>query len=355
MGSTGAAPPPGHRRGHLPRGFQVCRPLTEALGLLSDYDVVVVDEALQLSAEEFGRLDAMFMAAGKRLLLLLLMGDGWQLPSIHPEQAARPRRPPARGPALRPSRAAGEAGLPALYHKPMGADGRRFVNRLCHCRKAWSGHHEPTNLDIEDVLRRTEGRTTFVTCTRRGAARINALAVEVLALHQPARAVPGPHRGGPPRRRGQLHGGGQAARGPAPAPHVFEPYRGLRVVLTRNQDKARHYGNGMLATVEAFHAETKAVQVLTESGQRLAIYPFTDTDLPNGLRAVYYPLRVGYAGTIHKYQGAELDHVTLWLDRPWCAAAAYVALSRVRRDEDYLIGGIVIIGFIGSRPVCPVV
>ena len=60
--------------------------------------------------------------------------------------------------------------------------------------------------------------------------------------------------------------------------------------------------------------------------------------MPRG-QAVYYPIRVGYAGTIYKFQGAELSHITVWLDRKFSRAAGYVALSRVVTDEDYLIGG----------------
>ena len=33
--------------------------------------------------------------------------------------------------------------------------------------------------------------------------------------------------------------------------------------------------------------------------------------------------------------------VTIWLDRPHMKAAAYVAMSRVRRDDEYLLGGVV--------------
>ncbi|MCR9258075.1 MAG: helicase C-terminal domain-containing protein [Alphaproteobacteria bacterium] len=52
-----------------------------------------------------------------------------------------------------------------------------------------------------------------------------------------------------------------------------------------------------------------------------------------------YPIRPGYACTIHKQQGAELERITIWLDVPFMRAAGYVAMSRVRRDENYLIGG----------------
>ena len=51
--------------------FLLYRPLSEALALLTEFDVVVIDEVLQLSAEEFGRVDAMFVAAGEALVAAL--------------------------------------------------------------------------------------------------------------------------------------------------------------------------------------------------------------------------------------------------------------------------------------------
>ena len=38
-------------------------------------------------------------------------------------------------------------------------------------------------------------------------------------------------------------------------------------------------------------------------------------------------------------QGMTLPHITLWLDVPCCRAGAYVAMSRVSMDQDYLIAG----------------
>ncbi len=79
----------------------------------------------------------------------------------------------------------------------------------------------------------------------------------------------------------------------------------------------------------------------------LSVWPYTDDEVPpcgrhgSHGRVVYYPVRLGYGSTIYKFQGAELEHVTVWLDRPGVPAAGYVALSRVKKDTDYLIGGIV--------------
>eukprot|EP00434_Breviolum_minutum_P045362 symbB.v1.2.040649.t1/scaffold7408.1/size11443/1 len=201
------------------------------------------------------------------------------------------------------------------YHKPMGAEGRRFVNRLCYEHKAWTGHHEPTNLDIEQVL--------FTNRRGRLLARL-----------------PGDFRDNPENYTDQ--GGLRQDKHSPLLPAKIDVYAGLRVVLTRNINKEQRYVNGMVAEVKAFDATRRCLLVMTESGRRLAVYPFTDTEVPKGHKPVtYYPIRVGYAGTIHKYQGATLSHVTLWLDRKHTKAAAYVALSRVARDEDYLIGGVV--------------
>ena len=49
----------------------------------------------------------------------------------------------------------------------------------------------------------------------------------------------------------------------------------------------------------------------------------------------FIPMRVGYASTLHKVQGATLPHITLWLDIANMPAAAYVALSRVQHDADW--------------------
>ena len=62
-------------------------------------------------------------------------------------------------------------------------------------------------------------------------------------------------------------------------------------------------------------------------------------EVAKGVRVVGFPVRLGYAGTVQRIQGMTLEHVTLYLDRPSCRAAGYVALSRVEYDGNYLIAG----------------
>ena len=110
----------------------------------------------------------------------------------------------------------------------------------------------------------------------------------------------------------------------------------MRVFFTRNVNKEIQFVNGMGATVEAWDEKSKAVRVITDSGNRVAVFLFTDREMGN---LVYYPLREGYASTVIKYIGAELPHLVLWLDKPHVPGAAYTGMSRVKFGENCLIGG----------------
>lgn len=68
------------------------------------------------------------------------------------------------------------------------------------------------------------------------------------------------------------------------------------------------------------------------------VWPSSDMD-KGGL--TYYTLKAGYADTIMKYQGAELEHVTAYLDAEGVPGAAYTVLSCVSYGDDFYIGGVV--------------
>jgi ATP-dependent exoDNAse (exonuclease V) alpha subunit len=114
-------------------------------------------------------------------------------------------------------------------------------------------------------------------------------------------------------------------------------HKGLSLYMTKNVRKDTDYVNGMRCIVEAYDTIAAAVIVIIGTGRRVAITKRNDEEI--GLS--FYPLRPGYASTVMKFQGAELSHVIVYLDKPHVPAAAYTAMSRVRMQAHCLIGGFV--------------
>ena len=100
----------------------------------------------------------------------------------------------------------------------------------------------------------------------------------------------------------------------------------------KNLNKEVGFVNGMGATVLGM--DNGNVVVRTDQGRRLAVHPWTSEN-----RVAHFPMRLGYASTLHKVQGLTLPHVTLWLDVANMPAAAYVALSRVELDDNWRFVG----------------
>ena len=160
--------------------------------------------------------------------------------------------------------------------------------------------------------------TTFVTISRPRCAWVNKIAVQTLfAESQPLTWVDGDPESNPDNFRGVYQVSSIPMRVPV--------FKGMRVTLTRNINKHVDYVNGQGATVLGAHA--LGVRVRTDTGYIVMVYPWTDDD-----RNTFLPMRLGYATTLLKVQGATLAHMTIWLDVPNVEAAGYVALSRVRKD-----------------------
>lgn len=119
----------------------------------------------------------------------------------------------------------------------------------------------------------------------------------------------------------------------AKGPDIF-PYRGMRIVITENRDKASRIVNGQDAIILSSRGNTLIVQL--PDNQRAFIYPVTHYVEGQG-DVTSFPFTPAYARTISKSQGQNLKHL-LWLD---CATVppglAYVAVSRIRRKCDLSI------------------
>ena len=172
---------------------------------------------------------------------------------------------------------------------------------------------------MSNILKETP-TTLFLTVSRRACATLNNLAVQSLfETAAPLAVLPTD----PESNIENYRGSRQVSEDPLIAPI----YPGERVMLTKNLNKSVGFVNGMGAVVLGMDGPN--VIVRTDQGRRLAVHPWTSEE-----RVTHFPMRVGYASTLHKVQGATLPHITLWLDIANMPAAAYVALSRVEHDAD---------------------
>ena len=130
--------------------------------------------------------------------------------------------------------------------------------------------------------------------------------------------------------------GGKLREGRVPDPSQVPIYKGIQLFLTKNVRKKDDYVNGMMCHVEAWSETSGALRVRTKTGKRLYVTPWTDTERGN---VTYYPIRLGYASTVQKVLGDEVEHITVWLDTPNLPAVAYTALSRVERSSAYSLAG----------------
>ena len=317
--------------------FLFHKDLTEALPILTQYDLVIVDELSMLTAGHYDRIYAMWQTAEK-LPCIVLMGDFYQLP----------------GPQKPPSRICDSAAYP--YAKKMHFDtvhrckdpvlakklkalrtsvpSMKLLKKIVKKHRAWNST-SPTEFDILQVLREHEN-TSMLTCTRNGARQLNDLAITVLFKHRhkkPLASLPGDWQDDP----GNFCENGEVLKGMEVQPVYIDIFEDMRIVLTLNLNKRQDFVNGMTAIVEAYDDDSGCLQVFTKTGKRLAV-PCVREKV-EGHDVDYFPIRAGYASTIQKVQGQTLEHVTIWLDRAGCRAAGYVAMARVRRDADYLIAG----------------
>ena len=97
-------------------------------------------------------------------------------------------------------------------------------------------------------------------------------------------------------------------------PSRTEIFEGQRIFLTGNIDKANDFVNGMSAVIENFDPGSMCLHATTATGRPLPVHLCTE-DIENHGRVTSFPVRLGYACTIPKVQGATLRHITIWLDR----------------------------------------
>ena len=150
----------------------------------------------------------------------------------------------------------------------------------------------PSQSDVAHILEETP-QTLFLTVSRQACALLNGFAVEALfGASHPVAMVPS----GPESNVQNYEKGKKVRDEPAEIPI----YVGMKVILTKNLNKAVGFVNGMGAQVLGM--DRGNIIVKTDQGRRLAIHPWTSEE-----KVVRFPVRMGYASALHKVQGGDVS------------------------------------------------
>ena len=300
-----------------------------------EYVLVIIDEFPQLPSKVFERIYRIWEQTGKTFLLLCL-GDFHQLPSIEGTNAKDSGywKHVFKAKLHTNWRAEDDDTL----KKKLGAMRKNVPTRsvrifILRGHKAWDHRGAPNESDIR-ALYRSHQNTTLAVDTKKGAQELNDLAAKVAVGRRRALVTLACDY----EDNAENFNRGELIADVQPKPAAITMRRGLRLVLTKNLDKENDFVNGMRCTVKRWNAQCNYIEVETITGKPLEVYQYTDPD-SKARNLSYFPLRLGYAGAIYKLQGAELPHVTIYLKNTGQRAAAYVAMSRVKKDCDYLFGG----------------
>ena len=317
--------------------FLLHLPPNQAYETMSSFDLIVIDEVGQLSQETFERLLWLCDNAERRPALVFV-GDFHQLRGMDATRATD--SPRWRQVVTRRLRTMRRCQCPELQWKlellRSAKPSKEQLHRMLRGHRAMPDRGpeyspEPTNMDVAAMLEQTQN-TTFVTITRRAAAVLNALALEVLF----SEAAPVATCAADPESN--LENYDARGRLISYAPSQMPIFVGAKVMLTRNIDKSRDFVNGMTATILGCRRNSVVVQ--TKTNRILTVFPYTEEErAPEERGPACLPLRLGYATTLQKIQGATLEHATIWLDVANIEAAGYVALSRVRADNHWRFMG----------------
>jgi ATP-dependent exoDNAse (exonuclease V) alpha subunit len=176
-----------------------------------------------------------------------------------------------------------------------------------------------------------------LTGTRAKAEKINLEQLEKLNAY-------------PRTYNGRLEGQIEYKENDFPSPLQLTLKEGAQVMITKNVP-ANRLVNGMMGVVEQMGRDSIAIRLkgdgrnneivtLTEEGwdQHKHSYNRDKKEIQAEKTGTFYqfPLKLGWAVTIHKSQGLTLPAAVLDIDRAFAYGQIYVALSRVRRLKDLL-------------------
>lgn len=116
------------------------------------------------------------------------------------------------------------------------------------------------------------------------------------------------------------------------APEVLQICEGAQVMLIYNLDLEAKLANGSRGIVTGFDDTGFPIVKFVTGESRVIVYQewYVEEDGEKLIKIIQLPLKVAYAGTVHKLQGASLDLVDVDCGHIFEYGMVYVALSRAR-------------------------
>ena len=203
---------------------------------------------------------------------------------------------------------------------------------ILRARKAWAPVGAPTIQGIRELLAKHPD-TNILTVRRKDTEEVCGLAIAAeFPKHSPSATVAGDVESA----SNNYTEDGELKPNEELEAFEFPIYKGMRIYPTRSIRRDIDYVNGMAGKILGWNSRHRSIRVETVTGHKIEVTPFTDQE-HGGI--VYYPIRPGYASATIKMAGAELAHVTLYLNKEKVPAVGYTAISRVSCLDKLLIGG----------------
>jgi ATP-dependent DNA helicase PIF1 len=115
------------------------------------------------------------------------------------------------------------------------------------------------------------------------------------------------------------------------APEVLQLCKGAQVMLLKNLDLQHGLANGSRGVISGFIDELPLVKFMNGEERIIGMEEWEVIENEKHLLSVrQLPLKIAYALSIHKSQGASLDYAEIDLNNIFEYGQAYVALSRVK-------------------------
>lgn len=122
-------------------------------------------------------------------------------------------------------------------------------------------------------------------------------------------------------------------------PEIVDLCVGAQVMVTWNINVAMEIANGSRGVIMELNKSSVNIKLVNGNTVNIPYVTIPMDDTQKHLTCTFMPLRLAWATTIHKSQGATLDRIIINIEDAFDYGQSYVAISRARNISDIKIIG----------------